>query len=91
MSNNVGLRAALWSGVGILIAAFWAGYSSIVLLSPGEPVTWILVRLTVPVALASLHFHFALSVYCIFLLNGVIYGLVAWGVEAMRHYLKPTR
>jgi hypothetical protein len=82
-------RIAVWAGVGFLVAVFWALYFTLAApatVSSVEPV-WTFARFTCPIALASIHFHFPVSVYWAILANAATYALLALMVETLRQQL----
>ena len=86
------LRIAIWAGVGLLVAAFWAVYA---FATPGsiitaEPVVWTLVRFSCPIVFASVYFHFGVSLYWCLVANAATYALVGLLLEALRHPLHPA-
>lgn len=79
-------RIAVWAGLGLLVAGFWAVYfamSSKDNLIP--PIVNTLVQVTCPVAIAG--HHFAISVYWTLVVNAVTYALVGVIVETLRKRL----
>lgn len=85
-------RIGIWAAVGFFVASFWALY----LLPTSNPITsaelpWTIVRLTCPIAFASLYFHFPIAVYWSLLVNAATYALVGVIVETMRRQLHHAR
>ena len=82
-------RVAMWAGAGLLVAGLWNLYALATFPSPitSEPMVWTLVRLTCPIAFASFHFHFPVSIYWVLLSNAATYALVGLIVETLRQQL----
>ncbi|HZD76499.1 MAG TPA: hypothetical protein VE218_05805 [Acidobacteriaceae bacterium] len=79
------LRIAIWTAAGALVVVFWSFYLSATHLSRFAPV-WTFVDLTMPIALAR-HYHVAMSVNVVLLVNAATYALMGTVVESMwRHY-----
>jgi hypothetical protein len=81
-------RIAVWAGAGFLVAAGWAIYAA----ARAFPVTSFdpivtLISLTCPVAFASLHFHFGVSLYWVLVANAATYALLGLIVETLRQQL----
>jgi hypothetical protein len=84
-------RIAMWAGVGLLVAGFWALYF---LTTSPVPVTepiWTLVRITCPVVSASFYFHFPIGVYWSLLANAATYALIGLIAETLRQRLNPAK
>ena len=79
-------RIAMWASAGLLVAGCWNLYvlAKFPNQMTSEPIVWTLVRLTCPIAFASFHFHFPVSIYWFFLANAVTYALVGLVVETLR-------
>ena len=67
-------RVILWATVGFVVAAFWARYFYPTSPNPAAPI-WTLVRVTCPIAFASLYFHFPMGIYTSLLANAATYAL----------------
>ena len=74
---------------GMLVAGLWNLYALATFPNQitSEPVVWSLVRLTCPIAFASFHFHFPVSIYSVLLANAATYALVGLIVETLRQQL----
>jgi hypothetical protein len=86
-------RIGVWAGAGLLVAGGWALYafaSTPPALTSGDPML-ALVELTCPVVLASVHFHFGVSLYWSLVANAATYGLIGLLVESLRQRLHPAR
>lgn len=57
-------------------------------ITPTEPIIWNLALLTQPIALASVHFRFGVSVGWVILANTLTYGLIGLVAETMRQKLR---
>lgn len=79
-------RIAMWAMVGLAVAAGWAlyAYATFPDLIQAKPLLWNLALLTQPVALASMSFHFPVSIYWVFLANAVTYAILGLMVETVR-------
>jgi hypothetical protein len=80
-------RIAIWASAGFFIASCWALYAFATTppaITLADPIL-ALVELTCPVVFASIHFHFALGLYCSLVANAATYGLIGVMVEAIRH------
>ena len=88
-SGSVKYRIAMWASAGLLVAGCWNLYALATFPTQmtSEPIVWTLVRLTCPIAFASFHFHFPVSIYWFFLANAATYGLVGLIVESVRQQL----
>ena len=88
--GTVKYRIAMWAAAGLLIAGGWALYASATLppaMTSGDPLLP-LVELTCPIAAASFHFHFGVSLYWSLLANAATYALIGAIVEALRKTLR---
>jgi hypothetical protein len=84
-------RIALWAGLGALVAIGWAVYSFSANpspITPAKPIVWTLALLTQPIALASVHYRFGVTVNWVILANALTYGLIGLLAEAMRRKLR---
>jgi hypothetical protein len=84
-------RIAIWAGLGFLVAVGWAVYSFSANpspITPAKPVVWNLALLTQPIALASVHYRFGVSVNWVVLANTLTYGLIGLIAETMRRKLR---
>jgi hypothetical protein len=79
-------RIAMWAMAGLAVAAGWALYAFATFpdLIQAKPLLWNLALLTQPVALASMSFHFPLSIYWVFLANAATYALLGLIIESLR-------
>ena len=86
-------RIAMWASAGLLVAGLWNLYALATFPVPmtSEPIVWTLVRLTCPMAFASFHFHFPVSIYWVLLGNAATYALVGLIVETLRRQLHHAR
>jgi hypothetical protein len=79
------LRIAIWAMAGALAVALWSLYFVFYRTHSQFGVPWVLVDLTVPVALVR---HYAMSVYFVLLVNAATYALVGALVEILRWLYK---
>jgi len=88
-SGGMKYRIAMWASAGLLVAGCWNLYvlATFPTQMTSEPILWTLVRLTCPIAFASFHFHFAVSIYWVLLANAATYALVGLMVETLRQQL----
>ena len=87
-------RIAVWASVGFLVVCGWNLYFLVTTppaLTPAEPFTWMLVQVTCPIAFASFHFHFEVSVYWVLLANAAAYALAGVIFEMLRRRLNLAR
>ena len=83
-------KVGLWACVGFLIAAGWALYALATqppALIFGDPLLT-LAQITCPIAFASIHFHFGVSVYWTLVANAATYALLGVAVETLRRRLR---
>jgi len=82
-------RIAMWASAGLLVAGCWNLYvlATFPIQITPQPIVWMLVRLTCPMAFASFHFHFPVSIYWVLLANAATYALVGLIVESLRQRL----
>jgi hypothetical protein len=84
-------RIAMWAGLGALVAIGWAVYSFSANPSPIPPtksIVWTFALLTQPIAFASVHYRFGVSVNWVILANALTYGLIGLLAETMRRKLR---
>jgi hypothetical protein len=84
-------RIALWAGLGALVAMGWAVYSFSANpspIAPTKPIVWTLALLTQPIALASVHYRFGVTVNWVILANALTYGSIGVLAEVMRRKLR---
>jgi hypothetical protein len=84
-------RIASWAALGALIAIGWAAYSFSANpspITPAKPIVWTLALLTQPIAFASVHYRFGVSVNWVIFANALTYGLIGLLAEAMRRKLR---
>ena len=88
-SGSMKYRIAMWASTGLLVVGCWNLYALATFPLPmnSEPIVWTLVRLTCPIAFASFHFNFPVSIYWVLLANAATYALVGLIVEALRQQL----
>jgi hypothetical protein len=82
-------RIALWALVGFFVAVLWAiyaGFTRTFPLSLGNPI-WPLVELTCPIAAASLHLNFRVSLLGSLAANAATYALIAASIETLHKRL----
>jgi hypothetical protein len=71
--------------VGFLVAGGWGVYFALANKdNPINPIVNTLSRVTCPAGMASLHFHFPISVYWVLIVNAATYALVGVIVETLR-------
>lgn len=80
-------RIAMWGAAGFLVAAWWAVY--IYLRGPEVPIryeafTWMLVRITCPIALLS---SYPIPYYVVLVANAATYALIGLIIEMLRSRL----
>jgi hypothetical protein len=83
-------KIALWACVGFLIASGWALYAFATqppALTSLDPMLT-LAQITCPIAFASIHFHFGVSLYWTLVANAATYALVGLVVETVRLRLR---
>ena len=80
---------AIWAGVGVLIAVFWAIYVAMTFPAQlqAKPFLWGLAEITCPIAFASVHFHFGVKLYLAVAANAVTYALIGVIAETLRRTL----
>ena len=86
-------RIGMWASAGFLVAGCWALYAFATTppaMTPADPILT-LVEFTCPVVLASLHFHFGVSLYWSLLANASTYALIGLTVETMGQRLNQAR
>ena len=88
-SGSIKYRIAMWASAGLLVVGCWNLYALATFPLPmnSEPIVWTLVRLTCPIAFASFHFNFPVSIYWVLLANAATYALVGLIVESLRQQL----
>jgi hypothetical protein len=82
-------RIALWALAGFLVAGFWAVYATLTSapsLTAGDPI-WPLVEFTCPIAAASIHLNFGVSLFWSLAANAATYALLGATVETLRKRL----
>jgi hypothetical protein len=83
-------RMALWASAGFLAAGFWALYFVWANKdAPIDPVVYVLMRLTCPIAIAGA--HYPISLYWVLVANAATYvlvGLIAEGLQRQFHHSK---
>jgi hypothetical protein len=85
-------RIVAWASAGFLVAGCWALYFAVASKdNPIEPIVYTLAFLTQPIALASFHLHFGISVCWVLLANTATYALVGLIVETLRRKLKQAK
>lgn len=87
-------RIAIWATAGFLVAAGWAIYFFIrgpVPLTSAERIKWALASWTCPIALASFHFHFAVTYYWAIVSNAATYAIVGLLAEATWRQIRHSR
>jgi hypothetical protein len=86
-------RIAMWAGAGFLVAVGWALYAMATqppALTSADPML-ALAEFSCPIAFASMHFHFPVSLYACLIANAATYGLIGLAVESIRHKLPRAR
>ena len=86
-------RIVMWASAGFLIAGFWALYAFATTppaMTSADPILTV-VEFTCPVAFASLHLHFGVSLYWSLLANASTYALIGRTVETMRQRLNQAK
>jgi hypothetical protein len=82
-------KIGLWACGGFLVAACWALYAFATqppAMTSFDPLLT-LVQITCPIAFASIHFHFAVSLYWCLVANAATYALIGLAVEVLRRKL----
>jgi hypothetical protein len=77
-------RIAGWAIAGFLIAASWGFYFANADRDNPIRIVDTLARLTCPIAIASLHFHFPVSFNWALVANAATYALAGVAVESLR-------
>jgi hypothetical protein len=78
-------RLGLWAGTGFFIAGWWAIYAFATqppALTSADPLL-ILAEITCPIAFASIHFHFGVSLLWSLAANAATYALIGLAVESV--------
>ncbi|HXX02526.1 MAG TPA: hypothetical protein VEJ00_15020 [Candidatus Acidoferrales bacterium] len=86
-------RIAMWAGAGFSVAVGWALYAYAThppALTSADPML-ALAEITCPIAFASMHFHFSVSLYACLITNAATYGLVGLAIKSVRRGLNPAR
>lgn len=86
-------RIAMWAGAGLFVAGGWALYAMATqppALTSADAMLAV-AEITCPIAFASMHFHFPVSLYACLLANAATYALIGLAVESIRHKLQPVR
>jgi len=79
-------RLGLWAGSGFLVAVCWAFYALATqppAMTSADPLL-ALVQITCPIAFASMHFHFGVSLYWSLVANAATYALIGLVVETLQ-------
>lgn len=87
------MRIALWGFAGFVVAGLWAMVSILTFpmaLQSFGPVFWAVLSITMPIASASLHFHFPVSIYATLVINAATYAAVGTLVELLRVKSRPA-
>jgi HAMP domain-containing protein len=79
-------RIALWALAGLFVAGFWAIYASLTSIAP----LWPLAEFTCPIAAASIHLNFPVSLFWAAVANTATYALAGAVIETLRHLATPT-
>jgi hypothetical protein len=83
-------RIACWAVVGLPVVVGWNAY--ILATFPeqitAQPLLWVLVKLTCPIAFASFYFHFGVGIYWVLLANAATYALLGLMLETLRKRLR---
>jgi hypothetical protein len=83
-------RLGLWACGGLLIAICWALYAAATqppAMTSADPLLT-LVQITCPIAFASMHFHFGVSLYWSLFANAATYAVIGLAVEALGRRLR---
>jgi len=86
-------RIGIWASEGFLVAGCWALYALATTppaMTSADPVMT-LVEFTFPIVLASIHFHFGVSLYWSLIANAATYGLIGLMVETLRQRLNQAK
>ena len=83
-------RVTMWGLIGFFVSAWWVIYAfaRTAPISPAEPLVWNLVRLTQPIAWASLHFNFGVTFYWVLIANALTYAFVGLSFESLRRGIR---
>ena len=73
------VRIALWAGVGLLVASWWAVYAFIKAPITAEPLMWMLARLTCPIAFFS---YYPMRLSWVLAANAATYALMGLVFES---------
>jgi len=86
-------RIGIWASAGFLVAGCWALYALATtppaIASADRLMT--VVEFTCPIVLASIHFHFGVSLYWSLIANAATYGLIGLMVETLRQRLNQAK
>ena len=78
-------RIAIWATVGFLVAGGWAVYFTMANKDNTiNPILNSLAGITCPVGMASMYFHFPISLYWVLIVNAATYALLGLIVETLR-------
>lgn len=80
-------RITLWALAGFAVAGFWALYAAATTppaLTSADSLL-LLAEFTCPIAAASLHLHFGVSLFWVLVANTATYAFVGAVVETLRH------
>ena len=83
-------KIALWACAGFAVAACWALCAFATqppALTVADPLLT-LAQITCPIAFASIHFHFGVSLYWSLFANAATYALIGLVVETVRQRLR---
>ena len=86
-------RIAMWASAGFLVAGCWALYAFATAppaMTSADPIMT-LVEFTCPVVVASVYFHFGVSLHWSLLANAATYVLIGLIVETLRQRLNQAK
>jgi len=80
-------RIMFWAFAGLLVAGLWALYAALTsppVLTSADPL-WLLAEFTCPIAAASTHLNFPVSLFWALVANTLTYAFIGAIVEMVRH------
>ena len=84
----------IWAVAGFVIGGLWALYAAATFPSPlisARPIVTTFIYVTCPIAFASFHFHFRISLYWVLFINAATYSLAGLVLQTFRQQLSPAK